>query len=228
MEAKYKGTKLGRQELLAEDIEDADGALWTSESIRRGHPPGDYERVVVAVDPTARDPKDRDDDDGDEAGIVVVGMVTRDHPNFPHPVAFAYVIEDLTITGSPNQWARAAIDAYHHYAADVVVAETNNGGDMVRGTIHAVDANIPFKKLWASRGKAIRAEPVASLYEQGRVLHCREFPELEAEMTTWVPRMRMPSPNRLDAMVWGVTEAVLEGMPWSEGPAPAGLDDYRG
>jgi phage terminase large subunit-like protein len=228
MEAKYGGTKLGRQELMAEDIEDVDGALWTAELIQVGHPAGKYERIVVAVDPTSRDPGDRDDDQGDEAGIVVVGMQTEFHEKLNQTVAFAYLIDDLTMTGSPNQWAQAAIDAYHHYAADVLVAETNNGGDMVRGTVHAIDPNVNFKKLWASRGKAIRAEPVQSLYEQGRVFHCREFPELEAEMTTWVPRMRMPSPNRLDAMVWGVTEAVLEGMPWSEGPAPAGLNDYRG
>jgi phage terminase large subunit-like protein len=228
MEAKYGGTKLGRQELMAEDIEDVDGALWTTDLIHVGHPAGEYERIVVAVDPTSRDPADRDDDQGDEAGITVVGMRTEFHEKLNQKVAFAYVIDDLTMTGSPNQWAQAAIDAYHHYAADVLVAETNNGGDMVRGTVHAIDPNVNFKKLWASRGKAIRAEPVQSLYEQGRVFHCREFPELEAEMTTWVPRMRMPSPNRLDAMVWGVTEAVLEGMPWSEGPAPAGLNDYRG
>jgi phage terminase large subunit-like protein len=97
---------------------------------------------------------------------------------------------------------------------------------MVRGTVHAIDPNIHFKKLWASRGKAIRAEPVQSLYEQGRVFHVREFAPLEAEMTTWVPRLRMPSPNRLDALVWGVTEAVLEGMPWTEGHYP--FSDYRG
>lgn len=225
MEQKYGGTKLGRQELMAEDIEDVDGALWTSDIIKPGRPTGDFDRIVVAIDPTSRDPEDRDDDDGDEAGIVVVGMTTETHATLGD-VAYAYVIDDLTMKGSPNQWAQAAIDAYNHYGADIVVAETNNGGDMVRGTIHAIDPNIPFKKLWASRGKAIRAEPVQSLYEQGRVFHCREFPELEAEMTTWVPRMRMKSPNRLDAMVWGVTEAVLEGMPWSEGAYP--FADYRG
>jgi phage terminase large subunit-like protein len=225
METKYGGTKLGRQELMAEDIEDVDGALWTSEIIRVGRPPVEFDRIVVAIDPTARDPEDRDDDDGDEAGIVVVGATTEEHPTLGE-LTHAYVIDDLTMKGSPNQWAQAAIDAYHHYAADVLVAETNNGGDMVRGTVHAIDPDVHFKKLWASRGKAIRAEPVQSLYEQGRVFHAREFPELEAEMTTWVPRMGMPSPNRLDAMVWGVTEAVLEGAPWSEGPNPTA--DYRG
>jgi phage terminase large subunit-like protein len=225
LEAKYAGTTLGRQEMLAEDIEDADGALWAREIIKCRTPSAEFERIVVAIDPTARDPKDRDEDEGDEAGIIVVGMTTEEHPTLGL-VAHAYIIEDRTMIGSPNQWAKEAIDAYDFYQADVIVAETNNGGDMVRGTIHAIDPNVAFKKLWASRGKAIRAEPVQSLYEQGRVFHCREFSKLEAEMTTWVPRMRMPSPNRLDAMVWGVTEAVLEGQPWSEGPSP--FPDYRG
>jgi phage terminase large subunit-like protein len=218
MEAKYAGTKLGRQELFAEDIEDVAGALWTSDRIRVGRPLRDFERIVVAVDPTSRDPDDRDDDDGDEAGIVVAGLVTQEHPALGL-VPYAYVLDDRTIVGSPREWAQAAIDAYEDYAADLVVAEVNNGGDMVRATIHAIDPDVPFKKLWASRGKAIRAEPVAALYEQARVFHCREFPELEAELTTWVPRLRMRSPNRLDALVWVVTELILEGMPWSEGPA---------
>lgn len=225
METKYGGTKLGRQELNAEDIEDVDGALWTTDLIKYRRPPREFDRIVVAVDPTSRDPDDRDEDDGDEAGIVIVGMTTETHPTLGE-VAHAYIIDDCTMKGSPNQWAQAAIAAYDDVAADILVAETNNGGDMVRSTIAAVDPDVNFKKLWASRGKAIRAEPVQSLYEQGRVFHCRVFPELEAEMTTWVPRMRMPSPNRLDAMVWGVTEAVLEGMPWTEGPYP--FADYRG
>lgn len=233
VEQKYGGTRLGRQELLAEDIEDVAGALWTVELIKHRSPTVEFDRIVVAVDPSTRNPADdrrdkedpRKEDDGDEAGIVVVGLTVEPHPGLGD-VTHAYIIEDRTMTGSPHEWALEAIAAYDFYGADVLVAETNNGGDMVRETIHAIDPNVNFKKLWASRGKAIRAEPVQSLYEQGRVFHCREFPELELEMTGWVPRLRMRSPNRLDAMVWGVTEAVLEGMPWTEGDYP--FSDYRG
>jgi phage terminase large subunit-like protein len=233
VEAKYAGTKLGRQELMAEDVEDTEGALWTSDLIQVRVPPAavEYDRIVVAIDPTSRNPEDRAsrdpdgkaDDDGDEAGIVVVGLTFEVHPTLGE-VAHAYILADLTMTGSPHQWAVAAIAAYDEWQADVLVAETNNGGDMVRETIHAIDPNVNYKKLWASRGKAIRAEPVQALYEQGRVFHVREFAELEGEMTTWVPRLRMPSPNRLDALVWGVTEAVLEGMPWTTGKYPFAED----
>jgi phage terminase large subunit-like protein len=166
---KYEGTRLGRQELLAEVFEDTPGALWNRDQLdrcRQERPPA-LQRVVVAVDPAATS-----GEDADETGIVIAGKDGDGH---------GYVLADLSGRYSPADWAQRAIAAYRMHKADRIVAEVNNGGDMVEATLRMVDPNIPFTAVHASRGKVVRAEPVASLYEQ-RVHHIGMFPELEDQM----------------------------------------------
>lgn len=182
-----------RMEIQAEDVDEAPGALWTRELIdsTRVIKAPDLDRVVVAIDPSASST-------GDEAGIITVGK-SADH---------GYVIDDDSVQGSPRTWATAAVTAYHRHKADSIVAEANNGGEMVSLTIATVDPNIRVKLVHASRGKATRAEPVASIYEHGRGHHVgTKFAALEDEMCLWIPGDA--SPNRMDAMVWGFTELGL-------------------
>lgn len=183
-----------RMEIKAEDVDEAPGALWTRDLIEttRVVKSPDYDRIVVAVDPSASST-------GDEAGIVTTGKATNN----------GYVISDDSVQGSPKTWATAAVTAYHKYEADCIVAEKNNGGEMVSLTIATVDPNIRVKLVHASRGKQTRAEPVASVYEHGRGHHVGSFPKLEDEMCLWTPGE--DSPNRMDAMVWGFTELGLTG-----------------
>lgn len=181
-----------RMEIMAEDIDEVPGALWTRESIeqRRVKAAPTLERIVVAIDPSATAT-------GDEAGIIVAGR-NGDH---------AYVLADDSLQGSPLTWARAAVAAYHRWKADRIVAEQNNGGEMVELTISTADATVPVKLVHASRGKQTRAEPVAALYEQGRVHHVGNFDALEDEQCLWTPGD--PSPNRMDALVWAITELMI-------------------
>jgi phage terminase large subunit-like protein len=193
---KYQGTRLGRQELDAELLDDVPGALWTRsilEKYRVRYTPV-LVRIVVAIDPAASVTED-----SAETGIIVAGI---------DRLGEGYVIDDLTLKGSPDTWAKAAVDAYRKYQADMIVGEANNGGDMVESTIRTVDKNVPFKKVWASRGKYTRAEPVSALYEQGKVHHVGTFAELEDQYCTWVPGE--DSPDRMDAAVWALTELMLE------------------
>jgi hypothetical protein len=179
-----------RQEIMAEDIDEAPGALWTRkliETCRVIKPPREYNHLVVAVDPSATAT-------GDEAGIMVAARRDDDY----------YVLADHSLQGSPHQWATAVVTAYHSLQANVVVAEANNGGEMVSQVIHEVDPAVPVKLVNASRGKQTRAEPVAAIYEDGRAHHVGEFPYLEDEMCQWIPGD--PSPNRMDALVWAMTE----------------------
>jgi phage terminase large subunit-like protein len=191
--SRYENTRLGRQELNAEILEDVPGALWTRAIIDdyRVTKAPDLVRVVVGVDPAAST---------GETGIVVAGRGADGH---------AYLLEDLTTAGSPDTWGRQVVTAYHKYRADRAAVEANNGGDMVISTIQVVDKTVATKKLWASRGKATRAEPVAALYEQGKVHHVGMFAGLEDEYCTWVSGEGMDSPNRLDAAVWALTELML-------------------
>ncbi len=192
---KYEGTNLGRQELLAELIEDAEGALWKRgqiEALRVVKAP-ELRRVVVAVDPEATS-----GEDSAETGIIVAGEGLDGH---------GYVLDDRSLRASPHQWATAAVTAYHVYKGDRVVAEVNNGGEMVESTLRTVDNAIPYKALHASRGKQTRAEPVAALYEQGRVHHVGAFASLEDQLCQWTPGDK--SPDRLDALVWALTELML-------------------
>lgn len=181
-----------RMEILAEDIDQAPGALWTRDLIEEtrvtNHP--DFDRVVVAVDPSASST-------GDEAGIVTMGRANKE----------GYVVDDNSVQGSPKTWATAAVTAYHKHKADCIVAEKNNGGEMVSLTIATVDPAVKVKLVSASRGKQTRAEPIAAVYEHKRGHHVGSFPALEDEMCLWTPGDL--SPNRMDALVWAGTELQL-------------------
>jgi len=195
---KYEGTRLGRQELEGKFIEEGIGILWNEDSFQYlGKRPDDaLNRVVVAVDPSISDTAE-----GAETGIVVVGR-DDDHNG--------YVLADHSGHYSPNGWATKAIDLYKMYKANSIVAETNNGGDMVISTIKNVDAGVKTKKVVATRGKRIRAEPVSMLYEQSRIWHVGHFPALEEQMVDFNPEdTKMASPDRVDALVWGMTELII-------------------
>jgi phage terminase large subunit-like protein len=206
MRTKYEGTRLGRQELYAEMLEDTPGALWTHatlESARvRSFPP--MERIVIGIDPAVTSGENADD-----TGIIVAGLGED---------GFYYILRDLSCHLSPAAWGRRVINAYREYGADRIIAEVNNGGDMVEHTLLTIDANAPYKSVHASRGKRARAEPVASLYEQGKVRHVvgcdnapsNEMDELEKEMCSFVPGNMDHSPDRVDALVWAMTELALE------------------
>lgn len=197
MKQKYEGTELGRQELEAALLEDRSGALWRRgsmiEDLRVMQTP-DLVRIVVAIDPAAEGMEEGQA----ETGIVIAGVGYDGH---------GYVLDDITLQGSPHTWASAAITAFHTYHADRIVAEINQGGAMVESTIKTVESLIPFTGVRATRGKAVRAEPVAALYEQGRIHHAGYFSALEDQLCNWVPGEK--SPDRLDALVWAVTELLL-------------------
>lgn len=193
---RYEGTRLGRQELEGELLDDLEGALWRRSDIDAARiKPADIPqliRIVVAIDPAMTS-----GEDSDETGIVVAGEDGHGH---------GYVLADLSMRGSPEQCMRKAVEAYRHWQADCIVAEVNNGGDFVGTVIRTVDANIPYRQVRASRGKAIRAEPVSTIYEQHRVHHVGSFPDLEDQMCTFAPGVPGPSPDRMDALVWAMYE----------------------
>lgn len=197
----YEGTRLGRQELYAEILDEASGALWNRELLfkcevdKEDVPP--LNRIVVAVDPAVTNKTD-----SDQTGIIVAG-IDED--------GIAYVLEDHTDNYSPKEWAEKAIALYHHHMADRIVAERNQGGDMVRHTLQTEDQNVPIKLVHASRGKMARAEPVSALYEQGKVKHVKGLNDLEDQMVQWEPLGSIGSPDRLDAMVWALTDLSLNG-----------------
>jgi phage terminase large subunit-like protein len=195
---KYDGTRLGRQEIFAELLDETEGALWKRAMIDACYllgPAPEMARIVVAVDPaiTAKE-------ESDETGIVACGL-GKDKKG--------YLLKDVSGRYSPGDWAKKAIALYHLVGADKIIAEGNQGGDMVRHTIQTEWPNAPVKIVHASRGKAARAEPVAALYEQGRMHHIGAFPELEDQLVTWEPLSGLPSPDRLDALVWGFTELMI-------------------
>ncbi len=203
---KYQGTRLGRQELEAELLDDLPGALWNRgliEACRSPSPPV-LERVVVAIDPAVSS-----GDEADETGIVVAGKDSQGH---------GWVLADASGRYTPAAWAKAAIAAYRAHRADRIVAEVNNGGEMVEATLRVIDPNASFSAVHAARGKITRAEPVAALYEQGRVHHVGSFARLEDQMCTF---SRGPqgdfdskaagySPDRVDALVWALTDLLIE------------------
>lgn len=195
---RYEGTRIGRQELYGEYLEDIPGALWTrqmvDDAVAQAIP--DLERVVVAVDPAMTS-----GEDSDETGIVVAGVGVDGR---------GYVLADRTCRLSPDGWARRTAEAYNDFQADRVVAEINNGGKLVESTLRTVAPRIPYKEKWASRGKRVRAEPIAALYEQGRISHGGSFPELEDQMCSFVPEGTDGSPDRVDALVWALTELMLD------------------
>lgn len=204
---KYEGTTLGQQEIHGELMEGQEGALWTREMIKHEMHRPDFARIVVAVDPagTARSTSDL-------TGIMVLG-VTGD--------GVVWVLADKSGRYSPEQWRTVILEQFHEWEADHVVAEVNFGADMVAANLRAGGEVVPFREVRASRGKAVRAAPVVTLYEKGRVVHYGALTELEDEQCTWVPpgqfdsegteiKASKDSPNRLDAVVWGVTELVLQ------------------
>jgi phage terminase large subunit-like protein len=196
---KYEGTRLGRQELNAEILEDIEGALWTRDMIERSrimcNDIPEIARIVVAIDPAVTS-----GDDSAETGIIVVGL-GRD--------GFGYVMHDYSINASPLGWATRGVSAYKQYKADRIIGEANNGGDLIETIIRSVDPTVSYKKVYASHGKTIRAEPIAALYEQGKIRHVGAFPELEDQLCEWVQGDK--SPDRLDALVWGLTEIMPSG-----------------
>jgi phage terminase large subunit-like protein len=195
--SKYEGTRLGRQELNAEILEDIQGALWKMTLLDRNRVSKlpDLKRIVVAVDPAVTSNKD-----SDETGIVVAGL------GFDN---LCYVMEDISGIYSPNVMAGTVIKAYQDFKADRVVAEVNNGGDMIETILRNADKTISYKSVHASRGKVIRAEPVVALYEQGRIKHCGNLSKLETQMTTWNAGEGEKSPDRVDALVWAITDLML-------------------
>jgi phage terminase large subunit-like protein len=203
---RYEGTRLGRQELYAEVLDDVPGALWTRDVLDGSrvsqHPT--LVRIVVAIDPAVT----AVEEDSNETGIVVAGIDEQDH---------GYMLEDLSGIYSPAQWAEIAVLAYDRWQADRMIAETNQGGDMVEHTVRTAGRelaekgkrktrNVSFNQVRASRGKHTRAEPVSALYEQQRIHHVGMFAELEDQMCTWVPGE--DSPDRMDAAVWAFTELM--------------------
>ncbi len=193
LKLRYENTRLGRQELYGEILDNVEGALWTREMIETARvdtaPP--LIRVVVAIDPAVTSAAT-----SDETGIVAAGIGNNGD---------YYILSDKSLRASPDAWARQAVMLYHEYKADKIIAETNNGGDMVIMLLKQVDASVPTKKVIATRGKQLRAEPISSLYEQGRVHHVGYFAELEVQMCEWTP-LSNESPDRLDALVWALTE----------------------
>lgn len=196
--SQYEGTRLGRQELHAELLTDTPGALWTYGVIElhRVLQAPDLMAVVIAVDPAVTAGTN-----SNETGIIAIGRGDDGE---------GYVLNDYTIRGHPAEWAASAVSAYHKHEANYIVAESNQGGEMVRHTIHTVDPTIPVKLVRASVGKRTRAEPVAALYEQGKMHHVGQLTELEDQMCTWAPGDAV-SPDRLDALVWGAHSLFVTG-----------------
>lgn len=227
---RYGNTRLGRQELEGEILDDIPGALWKREDIdnaRTKEAPDDLDRVIVAVDPAASS-----QEGSDENGIVVVGLA-RDKDGY----ARGYVLEDASLRGSPEEWARQAVRMYRKWSADKIVAEKNNGGEMVMSVLKAADRSVPVKLVHASRGKVVRAEPISALYEQGRVHHVGRHDLLEDQMCLFsvdnIRNSSTGSPDRVDALVWGLTE-IFEKIAGRRrtaergGPAPQQEDWFEG
>ena len=190
---RYENTRLGSQELYGEILDNVEGALWTREMIESARvtsaPP--LIRIVIGLDPAVTA-----NENSDETGIVAAGV---------NSAGEYYVLSDKSLRASPDAWARQAVNLYHELKADKIVAETNNGGDMVLLTLQNVDRSVATKKVTATRGKQLRAEPISALYEQGKVHHVGYLADLETQMCEWTP-LSNESPDRLDALVWALTE----------------------
>lgn len=200
--SRYEGSRLGRQEINAELLEDSPGALWRRDMLEAARiekaamPP--LRRIVIALDPAVSV-----SEGADETGIIVAGLGADNR---------GYVLEDASGKFSPTDWARRAVALYHKWNADRVVAEINQGGLMVENTLRMIDRSVSYKGVHASRGKITRAEPISALFEQGRVSLVGAFPELEDQLCTFSPGVS-DSPDRLDAMVWALTELMVDSRP---------------
>jgi predicted phage terminase large subunit-like protein len=192
---KYDNTRLGRQELYAELLDDSEGALWNYKNLDETRVTKDevpeLRRIIVAIDPAVTN-----NEGSDETGIVIAGQA--DNGRY-------YVLDDVSGKMTPDGWGRLAIDMYYKYQADRIVAEVNNGGDLVERLIRTIDNEVSYTPVNASRGKMVRAEPIAALYEQKKVSHVGMFTELEEQLCSFTVGSRK-SPDRLDALVWALTE----------------------
>lgn len=194
LKEKYDNTRLGRQELYAEIVDEVEGALWKPSMIdehRVSQIPDKMQRIVIAVDPAVTN-----QEGSDETGIVVCakGFDNR-----------YYILDDLSARMSADAWANVVVNTFYKYEADRVIAEVNNGGDLVERLLRTVDTSVPYKAVRSSKGKLVRAEPISALYEQGKVSHVGTFSKLEDQMCSYTLDSRS-SPDRLDALVWGLTE----------------------
>ncbi len=196
--AQFEGTRMGQQELYGVILAQLEGALWSYdliESLRTREVPA-LRRIIVGVDPAVTS-----SETSDETGIIVAGIGENNK---------GYVLADRSLHASPMEWANRAVQAYQEFEADCIVAEVNNGGDLVETIIRTIDPNINFKAVRATRGKVKRAEPIAALYEQRKVLHtCNGLEKLEQQMCSYVPGITSSSPDRVDALVWGLTALML-------------------
>ena len=213
MREKYEGTRLGRQELNAEVLDDVPGALWTRAMLDMRSPQNktgavmrhdeklpDMQRVAIGVDPSGT--SGEDEDSGDDVGIVAAGLGVD---------GIVYVLDDATVALGPLGWARRVKDTFNKHMGDMIVGEANFGGAMVEYTIRTVDRRLPYRAVHASRGKVVRAQPIASLYEQGRVRHVGTFAKLEDQMVSMTDSgfLGNGSPDRVDALVWAITDLMF-------------------
>lgn len=201
IQTRYGHTSLGAQEIEGEMIDNQGDRLWTSEMLEAARlPPGQalppLQRLVVAIDPAVSS-----GDDSDETGLIVAALTADGR---------GVLLDDLSGRMPALHWAQRAIEAYHLHQADCLIAEVNNGGDLVEKLIHSLDPAVAYKGVRATRGKWVRAEPIAALYSQRRVIHARSFPELEAQLKEYTPHTSSFSPDRLDALVWALTELLLQ------------------
>jgi predicted phage terminase large subunit-like protein len=206
--SKYAGTRLGRQEIEGEILDDVPGALWNRALLEQHRVRQPYHlaarRRVVAIDPAGTSTE------GANLTGIIVAELGQDNQG--------YVLHDLSGRYTPGEWAAKAVWAYHEYKCHRVIGEKNQGGEMVEHTLRTVDPHLPYKAVDASEGKYARAEPVAALYEQGKIHHVGSLPELEDQMCTWVPGETDESPDRMDALVWAITELMLTGAHASPSP----------
>jgi phage terminase large subunit-like protein len=199
LKERYEGTRLGRQELYAEILEDIEGALFNSANIEQNRieVTPEMQRIVVAVDPAVTA-----NSNSDETGIVVAGRGVDNH---------YYILGDYSGTFSPDVWIKRAIELYYKFEADRIIAETNNGGDLIEKLLRVQDVNVPYSSVRATRGKILRAEPISALYEQDKVHHIGYFKELEEQMCSYTPQT-IKSPDRLDALVWALSSLQSSGQ----------------
>jgi len=193
---RYDGTTIGRQELYAEVLDDVEGALWNAQMIESTRLPAEsdieLQQIVVAIDPAVTS-----GESADETGIIVCGRDFEGH---------FYILEDLSGRHTPDKWCRIAVRAFYEWEADKVVAEVNQGGDLVERVLRTIDDTVPYRAVRATRSKFTRAEPISALYEQKRVHHIGYYEELESQMCTYTGLTKEASPDRLDALVWGLFE----------------------
>lgn len=202
MQKTYEGTRIGKQELHAHILDDNPNSLFSYDNFQRINKESlpNLRRIVVAIDPAVSH-----NEHSDETGIIVAGVDYDDN---------GYILHDASMIGTPTEWANKAIELYRYYQADRIVAEINQGGDMVESVIKNIDRTVSFKGVRATKGKALRAEPIAALYEQHRIYHNGYFEQLETQMVEFDPTLKVQkSPDRLDALVWALTELLVKSAP---------------